>query len=181
MVDILGYPREEFSMYTMISNLHPDDYVPTCETASLEFTNSLYFNDNFRFYTSYSYRMLTSSGKYVAVRQKFQALEVNKEGLLSKTLVIHEVLDYFEKRQPNDFRIIDRDTNKIVNIDNIDNIYNLTKREYEILQLVQQGLTSIEISEKLCLSKLTVDTHRKNILTKTRSTSFIELSNNIYK
>ena len=42
----------------------------------------------------------------------------------------------------------------------------LTNREREILQLIIQGDTNIEIAEKLFLSNRTVDTHRKNILAK---------------
>ncbi len=42
----------------------------------------------------------------------------------------------------------------------------LTEREREILQLVVEGLTNLEISEKLCISASTVDTHRKNIMAK---------------
>jgi DNA-binding NarL/FixJ family response regulator len=42
----------------------------------------------------------------------------------------------------------------------------LTRREKEILQLLSEGLTSIEIAGKLFLSNYTVDTHRKNMLQK---------------
>jgi len=42
----------------------------------------------------------------------------------------------------------------------------LTEREREILQLVAEGLTNQEISDKLCISSSTVDTHRKNIMGK---------------
>lgn len=42
----------------------------------------------------------------------------------------------------------------------------LTKREKEILQLISEGLTNNQIAEKLFISPLTVDSHRKNLLTK---------------
>ncbi len=42
----------------------------------------------------------------------------------------------------------------------------LTQREKEVLQLIAIGLTSIEIGEKLFISKNTVETHRKNLLVK---------------
>jgi len=42
----------------------------------------------------------------------------------------------------------------------------LTKREKEIMQLIAEGMTSNEIANKLFLSIYTVDTHRKNLLTK---------------
>ncbi|HZH67672.1 MAG TPA: response regulator transcription factor [Chitinophagales bacterium] len=45
-------------------------------------------------------------------------------------------------------------------------IKNITTREMEILQLIALGLTSQDISEKLFISKNTVETHRKNLLAK---------------
>jgi two-component system nitrate/nitrite response regulator NarL len=42
----------------------------------------------------------------------------------------------------------------------------LTKREQEILRLLAKALTTSEIAEKLFLSTHTIDTHRKNLLSK---------------
>jgi DNA-binding CsgD family transcriptional regulator len=47
-----------------------------------------------------------------------------------------------------------------------DNLPVLTKREKEILQLISEGLTNNQIAQKLFISPLTVDSHRKNLLTK---------------
>ena len=43
---------------------------------------------------------------------------------------------------------------------------DLTLREQEIVRLIANGLTNEAIAQKLYLSRLTVDTHRKNILKK---------------
>ena len=48
----------------------------------------------------------------------------------------------------------------------IDGLPVLTKREKEILVYIGEGLTNNQIAEKLFISPLTVDTHRKNLLTK---------------
>ena len=48
-------------------------------------------------------------------------------------------------------------------------------REFEIIKLVQEGLDSEQIAEKLFLSKHTVNTHRKNILEKTGKAHISEL------
>lgn len=42
----------------------------------------------------------------------------------------------------------------------------LTRREKEVLQLIAEGLTNNQIAEQLFISPLTVDSHRKNLLTK---------------
>ncbi len=46
------------------------------------------------------------------------------------------------------------------------NNFELTKREKEIVGLITDGLTNNEIASKLFVSNRTVDTHRKNVLSK---------------
>lgn len=46
------------------------------------------------------------------------------------------------------------------------NLPDLTKREKEVLQLIAGGMTNVQIAEKLFISPSTVDTHRKNMITK---------------
>ena len=47
----------------------------------------------------------------------------------------------------------------------------LSKREKEILKLIAEGLTNLEISKLLFISIDTVDTHRKNLYTKLKVTN----------
>jgi DNA-binding NarL/FixJ family response regulator len=42
----------------------------------------------------------------------------------------------------------------------------VTRREKEVLLLIAEGLTNVEIGEKLFISTTTVDTHRKNLMSK---------------
>lgn len=42
----------------------------------------------------------------------------------------------------------------------------ITRREKEVLLLITEGLTNAEIADKLFISVTTVDTHRKNLLSK---------------
>jgi DNA-binding NarL/FixJ family response regulator len=52
------------------------------------------------------------------------------------------------------------------NVINTENEKHLTTREIEIIRLIADGLTNHEIADKLFLSIVTVDTHRKNMLIK---------------
>lgn len=47
------------------------------------------------------------------------------------------------------------------------NIFDLTKREKEVLALLCQGYTNAEIAEKIFLSPKTIEGHRSNLLSKT--------------
>ncbi|HEX8658306.1 MAG TPA: helix-turn-helix transcriptional regulator [Hymenobacter sp.] len=51
----------------------------------------------------------------------------------------------------------------------------LSQREREVLQLVANGLTNAEISDKLFTSKPTIETHRQNILEKTGAKNTADL------
>jgi DNA-binding NarL/FixJ family response regulator len=44
----------------------------------------------------------------------------------------------------------------------------LSNREIEVLTLISEGLTNVQIANKLFLSSHTVNTHRKNIMQKLR-------------
>lgn len=52
---------------------------------------------------------------------------------------------------------------------------HLTKREIEIIRLVAEGKASKEIADQLFLSLHTVDTHRRNILTKLKLKNIADL------
>ena len=55
--------------------------------------------------------------------------------------------------------------------------YNLSKRELEVLELVNKGMSSSEIGEKLFVSKRTVENHRAHIMQKLGVHSVFELIN----
>jgi len=57
----------------------------------------------------------------------------------------------------------------------------ITDREMEILKLLTKELTSKEIAEQLFISERTVETHRKNLLRKTNSTSTVGLVKYAYQ
>lgn len=57
----------------------------------------------------------------------------------------------------------------------------LSERESEVLESIAIGLTTMEIGEKLFISKNTVETHRKNLLYKLKAKNTAELVNNAYK
>lgn len=58
---------------------------------------------------------------------------------------------------------------------NMEEIPPVTKREKEVLKLLEEGLSSQEIGEKLFISPLTVDSHRKNLMQKFKVNKTINL------
>ena len=51
----------------------------------------------------------------------------------------------------------------------------LSNRESQILQLMSNGLTSKEIGQKLFISNLTVDKHKRNMLSKFNARNSVQL------
>lgn len=49
----------------------------------------------------------------------------------------------------------------------------LTDREVEVLELIVEGLSSKLIAERMCLSIDTIETHRRNLIRKTKSANMI--------
>ncbi len=63
----------------------------------------------------------------------------------------------------------------IENLQNPDEGKLLTEREREILKLIAREYTNRDIAEELFISERTVETHRKNIFRKTKTSSLVGL------
>lgn len=62
---------------------------------------------------------------------------------------------------------LSNEVNEILNnVKKTDDLPLLTRRETEVLTLIADGYTNQEIAEKIFVSPLTVDSHRKNLLMK---------------
>ena len=72
-------------------------------------------------------------------------------------------------------RIADLIEEEMFAVSNSDKYDSLTKREKEIMDLISQGNNSREISDKLFISKHTVEQHRKNINKKLDVNSVAEI------
>lgn len=176
ITDVLGCSPEEFTMQHLFSIIHPDDldYCRKCEYEGLKISNELYFQEHYRCSFHYSYRVKAKNEKYITIQQQYQTIEVDEYGHMLKTLVIHQKIDNYSQRPSDDFKVFDKSKNRsLIAV----NKFKLTKRELQVLELVQAGFSSVDIAEKLFVSKLTIDTHRKNILNKTKSNSLLDLIN----
>lgn len=103
-----------------------------------------------------------------------QILNFNIQALLKKEnseTNIREAIDYISKN--NDEIFIDHSMRRILNL-KADKA--LSTREHEVLQLMVQGFTSKEISEKLNCSINTVKTYRVRIMNKSGSRNSAEVA-----
>ena len=174
ILDVLGYTAAEFNMQHFFLSIHPDDldYCMMCEHNSLQLRNRLTDEELFKLSISYSFRIKTKTGNYITIKQHYQIVESDEYGRMFKNLVRHEKITDYKVRPAYDFQIVNKFNNSPLTLDAK---FKLTKREIEILGLINEGYQSKEISEMLNISQHTTQTHRKNILSKTESSSLIEV------
>ncbi len=116
------------------------------------------------------------------------AQKIKKSGgnaYLLKSLDRYELFDCMENIYTKDFVIgksvtESKKMNPIFS-DNFFDKYKLTKRETEIVKLIVEGQTSMEICNNLFISLNTVETHRKNIFKKLKIKSLSELIHFAYE
>ena len=56
------------------------------------------------------------------------------------------------------------------------NAFDLTKREFQVLELAISGMTNKSIAERLSISKRTTEVHRFNLMKKMDVKNILELS-----
>lgn len=95
----------------------------------------------------------------------------NPDELILAIKSVHKGEKYYSKQL--NFQISDEKSESHSFDDGFD--HKLSKREIEILRLIARGKSNTEIAEMLFLSVHTVDTHRKNMLSKLDMHSVAEL------
>jgi DNA-binding NarL/FixJ family response regulator len=89
-----------------------------------------------------------ASGYLLKDASKQEIIKALQEVNRGKEYMSFSVAEALKKKTPNDQLAV------------------LTKREKEILELIADGMTNQEIAAKLFLNSTTIDSHRKNMLTK---------------
>ena len=108
--------------------------------------------------------VITSSQTHYSIK----AIKCNVFDFLPKPIDIDELKQTIKKLQSTYFNFSTPNRNE-------GNLSELSQREQEVVNLLVKGKTSKEISGILCITKNTVDTHRRKILEKTGLGSTLEL------
>ena len=121
------------------------------------------------FLSSYDEQYLIDKAKAIGASGYLQKT-CSKEELLSTILVVVNGSQYFPGSES---QVIRKGSEQELFLRQ----YNLTKREIEILYLIRDGLSSQQMADRLFLSVLTIETHRKHILQKlglNKTTSLVQ-------
>lgn len=79
----------------------------------------------------------------------------------SKTEILTAIDTVMKRKQ-----YLSLEASEMVKKNEVEDAPTLTRREIEVLQLIAEGYTNAEMSEKLFVSTTTIDTHRKHLLAK---------------
>lgn len=181
--NIIYYSAKELTIEKILDSFHPEDlpYFYAFEKDAQRFYSQLPPQNFFKYKFSYDIRILDKDQVYKRILLQVIPLSAVDGGGLRTLNIMTNIshlkqdgkptLSYIGMDGEPSFYDIQIDTpNKELSIQRV-----FTKREKEILSLVISGKRSKEIAEKLFISKLTVDTHRKNILSKSGCNNVNEL------
>lgn len=183
-----GLPNDKMlqgGMNYFWSRFHPDD-VPLWINALqslMEFTmNELDEEKRNKMSYTWNYRLKKADGNYVNVVQNTTPLQFDETNKPVIGLAHYTVLDAriemdicATAKYLNDNN--EYETLFFTNLSKKNLLDAVSNRERDIIRLLLLKNSSLEISEKLHISKHTVDTHRRNILKKFNLTSTSELHN----
>lgn len=180
-----GLSRYPQHLKEIIDLTHPDDipFVIQAEQKVVEKMMEIGREHQLFLKSSYCFRMKTAAGNYELFHhQAVLTLEDENRNLI-QSVNIHTNIHHITPENPgtvlvsgigprNDFHQI---RIHLPSPDDRPLPVQLTRRENEVIALIAKGYTGSEIAKMLVLSEHTVRTHRKNILSKTRSRNSREL------
>lgn len=174
---------EDFSPQYVFENMHPDDRKRFLahEQKVAEFFSTLTPEQVLKYKVSYDYRMKTTEGIYKWILMQTVTIQTDDQGAVLRVIGVQTDVSHLKtNNQPSGLFFLGLDGEPSYHNVKVDEIIeipsdHLSQREKEILKLIIEGKTSIEIAELLFISKHTVNSHRKNILKKTDCKSVSEL------
>ncbi|TKB05862.1 LuxR C-terminal-related transcriptional regulator [Desulforhopalus sp. IMCC35007] len=186
---ITGYTNEEVirrGLEFFFNSLHPEEVNILLEEIYPEIASTLDSvsrkTDVKKTVTQFNYRFKDKSSKYINLMEQLYVLETDQDGkpaLFLGNIITLENTEVIPLRLS--VKIMDiNDSLKTV----LSNAYNtkksvfenITAREMDIVRLLAFGKTSENIGKELCISKHTVDTHRRNILKKLHCQSAVDVT-----
>ncbi|WP_165022097.1 LuxR C-terminal-related transcriptional regulator [Dysgonomonas sp. ZJ279] len=175
----LEAPEESGADY-LETRIHPDDLLVlgNIQKRLIDFIFGLPLEQRTDYKHIFEFRALNKEQQYIRVISQHQILEIGER---KDPLIMLGIVDYSPNQSDFEdvrFRLMNIKTGEVVPFPIVENSpKNITKREIEILKLVNNGMLSKEISDKLSISIHTVNVHRQNILQKMEVANAFEAVN----
>jgi DNA-binding CsgD family transcriptional regulator len=180
--DIHGFDPASVSFNDILLTMHPDemDFVAKAEASVAEFFyKNLDRSKLLKYKISYNFQMRLADGQYVLMNHQALMLTLDSNGGYGKSLNIHTRIDHLSNHNTFTYSLIGLDGEpsfmKLRTDNNQEDVPRYSKREIDIIRLLADGLTNVQIGERLFISELTVKKHRTNILAKSDCSNTAQL------
>jgi DNA-binding CsgD family transcriptional regulator len=176
---MIGIEPDEVTPYHFMEAVHPSDIqrLNLGRAKIIKLAQDLYIAEKGYILMSTNYKFRTPSGEYSDFLVQGYLFYTTVPHKTVYFLKIHTNIDWHKKIKHGYHLYIGKDLSNLRYPDDemlmIGNIFS--GREFEIIKLIESGLSSEEIAEKLFLSVHTVNTHRRNILEKSGKSSISDL------
>lgn len=180
-----GLDPESISPSGIIDSIHPHDrehYRHGEEIAQHFFTTKVIPEEWGNYKISYQYRLKSTFG-YRMILYQWVPLESDEMGRPVRIFGHHTDIQHI--RTTNDYKVTIMGVGGSSHLHQVSTIKELdkndhlprpyTSRETEVISLLARGYSNCQISEQLYISKATVRTHRRNILSKAKCKNTVEV------
>lgn len=178
-LDMLGVEPADLSPLKFYQALHPDEMQRNIlyKNVLTKTAHNLFLAEKGHKLLSTSFLVKNAKGKYINVLSQFFLYysEVPYKSVF--VFKVHTNIDWYKKHKSayhyylgedmSNFRYPDEELLQIANV--------FSKREFDILHLLEKGYSTEHLAEKLFLSPNTIKTHRRNILRKSGKANIPEL------
>ena len=114
--------------------------------------------------------MLTSYAEYTVISH---VLNNGASGYILKNAMPEEIIEGICTAASGK-RFLSEEVNQLLNKENNKKLI-LTRREHELLRLITDGCSNLEIADKMCLGYETIKSYRKNLFQKLNVHNTLEL------
>ena len=176
---MIGISPVDVSPYSFMDIVHPDDIqrLNYGRTLLIKLAQEHYIAEKGISIVSTNFKFKNAGGGYSDYLIQCYLFYTTIPYRTVFFLKIHTNIDWSKKLKcgyhyyvGNDLSYFRYPDEELLNMGNV-----FSKREFEIIKLIESGSSSEQIAEKLFLSLHTVNTHRKNILAKAGKTNISEL------
>ena len=175
----LGYEPHEFNFDLVISYFHPEDYdmVTRLIKATLMFASENNVSSDVGYFVTC--RIRKKDGNYLKILRQSNVFDVDQNGkIISNTSFMTDISFIDKSKQVQwEFHAPGLDKEKFKQYVTKEYSGFFSEREMEVLLLLRAGKTSSVIANELCISKHTVDGHRRKMLSKSNCDNTIDLIN----
>ncbi len=175
---VIGYTSEQLMKggpHLGVSLIHPEDVKGYLDITKVvwEFLLSLPPAKRKFYKTSCDFRIITKTGTTKRLIQQNTALQTDKLGNIVLLLMVITDISHLKKDNTITGAILSVENEGCLiwdaNDTQLKSQIALSKREREIIRLLAEGFITKQIAQRLNVSEHTVNTHRRNMMEKTKS------------